>query len=160
QHGRIAAQTVAILRTLHPQWPEHEFEAIRADLKASLPPFSPSTIPGQLTNATAGLVANRLNLTGSSYVIDAASASALVALESAARALLNGRFDLALVGAIFLAVDIDFPMVFSQLGALSKAGLARPFAKNADGTLPGEGVGVLVVKRFADAERDGDRIYA
>lgn len=160
QHGRIVAQTVAILRSLHPEWPEHHFEAVRADLKASLPPFSPATIPGQLTNATAGLVANRLNLTGSSYVIDAASASALVALESAARALVDRRCDLALAGAIFLAVDIDFPMVFSQLGALSKGGLARPFARNADGTLPGEGVGVLVVKRLADAERDRDRIYA
>lgn len=160
QHGRIVAQTVAILRTLHPEWPEHQFDTVRADLKASLPPFSPATIPGQLTNATAGLVANRLNLTGSTYVIDAASASALVALESAARALVDRRCNLALVGAIFLAVDIDFPMVFSQLGALSRGGLARPFARNADGTLPGEGVGVLVVKRLADAERERDRIYA
>ena len=54
QHGRIVAQTVAILRTLHPEWTDEVAEAVRADLKASLPPFGPETIPGQLTNATAG----------------------------------------------------------------------------------------------------------
>ena len=45
QHGRIVAQTLAILRQLHPDWTEAELEAVRADLKASLPPFEPATIP-------------------------------------------------------------------------------------------------------------------
>ena len=74
QHGRIVAQTLAILESLHPEWSEADREAIRHDLKASLPPFGPATIPGQLTNATAGRVANRLDLSGASYVVDAASA--------------------------------------------------------------------------------------
>jgi acyl transferase domain-containing protein/phosphopantetheinyl transferase (holo-ACP synthase) len=160
QHGRIIAQTVAILRDLHPDWSDADFEAVRADLKSSLPPFGPTTISGQLTNATAGLVANRLNLTGASYVVDAASASALVALQLGARALAEGTADLALVGAIFLATDVDFPQVFSQLGALSRLECARPFARDSDGTVPGEGVGVVVLKRLAEAERDRDRIYA
>ncbi len=55
------------------------------DLKASLPPFGSATITGQLTNATAGRIANRLNLTSASYVVDAASASSLVALDQGAR---------------------------------------------------------------------------
>jgi acyl transferase domain-containing protein/phosphopantetheinyl transferase len=160
QHGRIVAQTLAILRDLHPDWTEADFESIRADLKASLPPFGPATIPGQLTNATAGRIANRLDLRGASYVVDAASASALVALDLGARALVDRRADLALVGAVYLSADVDFPMVFCQLGALSRTGKARPFAREADGTLPGEGVGVVVLKRLRDAERDGDRIYA
>jgi acyl transferase domain-containing protein/phosphopantetheinyl transferase len=160
QHGRIVAQTLAILHDLHPDWTEADFEAIRADLKASLPPFGPATIPGQLTNATAGRISNRLDLRGASYVVDAASASALVALDLGARALVDLRADLALVGAVYLAADVDFPMVFCQLGALSRSGRARPFAREADGTLPGEGVGVVVLKRVSDAERDDDRIYA
>lgn len=160
QHGRVLSQTLAILRTLHPDWSEEDFEAVRADLKAGLPPFNPSTIPGQVTNATAGRVANQLDISGASYVVDAASASSLVALDLGARALVGRRADLALVGGVYLSCDVDFPMVFSQLGALSKAGRARPFAGEADGTLPGEGVGVLVLKRLADAERDDDRIYA
>jgi len=160
QHGRIVAQTIKLLRSIHPDWPETTFDAVRADLKASLPPFEPSTITGQLTNATAGRVANRLDLHGASFVVDAASASSLVALELGAKSLREKRCDLALVGGVYLGVDVDFPMVFCQLGALSRLGQARPFAADADGTLPGEGVGVVVLKRLQDAERDHDRIYA
>ncbi len=93
-----------------------------ADLKASLPPFGPATVPGQLTNATAGRVANRLDLTGASYVVDAASASSLVALDLGAQALAERRADLALVGGVYLEADVDFPLVFRQLGALSRSG--------------------------------------
>ena len=160
QHGRIVAQTLGILRALHPEWTEGDIEAVRADLKASLPPFEAATIPGQITNATAGRVADRLDLSGASYVVDAASASSLVAVDLASRALVERRADLAIVGGVYLQPDVDFPMVFTRLGALSRRGQARPFAGSADGTLPGEGVGVVVLKRLADAERDGDRVYA
>ena len=160
QHGRIVAQTLAILEALHPEWTAAELEAVRADLKSSLPPFDPSTITGQLTSATAGRVANRLDLAGASFVVDAASASSLVALDLGARALVEGRADLALVGGVYIAPDVDFSQVFCQLGALSRRGEARPFARDADGTLPGEGVGVVVLKRLRDAEADGDRVYA
>ena len=160
QHGRIVAQTLAVLEALHPEWTEAERAAVRDDLKASLPPFEAGTIPGQLTNATAGRVAERLNLSGASYVVDAASASSLVALDLGARALVDRRADLSVVGGVYLQPDVDFPMVFSRLGALSRRGEARPFTRSADGTLPGEGVGVVVLKRLADAERDGDRVYA
>ena len=54
QHGRIVAQTLAILRSLHPGWSDADLDAARADLKASLPPFEAGTVAGQLTNATAG----------------------------------------------------------------------------------------------------------
>ena len=81
-------------------------------------------------------------------MVDAASASSLVALDLGARALVERRADLALVGGVYLAADVDFPMVFCQLGALSRRGQARPFARDADGTLPGEGVGVVVLKRL------------
>ena len=160
QHGRVIAQTLTILKTLHPDWTEADFEAVRADLKSGLPPFEAATIPGQLTNATAGRVADRLDLSGASYVVDAASASSLVALDLGMRSLAARRADLALVGGVYLASDVDFPLVFSRLGALSRSGQARPFARSADGTLPGEGVGVVVLKRLKDAERDGDRVYA
>ena len=112
QHGRIAAQTLAILDSLHPEWTEADREAVRLDLKASLPPFEAAIVPGQLTNATAGRVANRLDFSGASYVVDAASASSLVALDLAARSLEQGRSDLALVGGVYLEADVDFPLVF------------------------------------------------
>ena len=159
-HGRILEQTLAILESLHPEWNDADRHAIRADLQASLPPFEAASIPGQLTNATAGRVSDRLNLLGASYVVDAASASALVALDLAMRSLKEGRTDLALVGAVYLEADVDFPLVFDRLGALSKTGHARPFAADSDGLISGEGVGVVVLKRLSDAEAAGDRIYA
>ncbi len=134
--------------------------ALRQDLKASLPPFEAATIPGQLTNATAGRLADRLDLSGGSFVVDAASASSLVALDLASRSLSERRADLALVGGVYVEADVDFPLVFSQLGVLSRTGTSRPFSTDADGLIPGEGAGVVVLKRLRDAERDGDRIYA
>ena len=70
------------------------------------------------------------------------------------------RADLAIAGGVYLEADVDFPLVFRQLNALSRSGTARPFGAVADGMLPGEGVGVVILKRRRDAERDGDRIYA
>jgi len=160
QHGRIIAQTLDLLAALHPDWSADDLERLRHDLKASLPPFDGSTVPGQLTNATAARIAQRLDLTGPSYVVDAASASSLIAVELGARALVERRADLCLVGGVYLEADVDFPLVFRQLNALSRCGLARPFAADADGMLPGEGVGVVALKRLADAERAGDRVYA
>jgi acyl transferase domain-containing protein/phosphopantetheinyl transferase len=160
QHGRIAEQTLAVARALRPDLSGAELDALKADLKSNLPPFNAATIPGQLTNATAGRAANRLDLRGASFVVDAASASSLVALDLAARALADGRADLAVAGGVYIQSDVDFPLVFSRLGALSKSGVPRPFGKRADGMVPGEGVGVVVLKRLADAERDGDRVYA
>ena len=160
QHGRIVAQTLALLRVLHPDWTAADLDAIRLDLKASLPRFDAATVPSQITNATAGRVAGRLDLAGASYVVDAASASSLVALELAARSLAERRSDAAIVGGVYIQSDVDFPMVFQQLGALSKSGRARPFDAGADGTIPGEGVGVVILQRRADAERAGRRIYA
>ncbi len=159
-HGRMIAQVVALLRALHPEWREAELNAIRADLRASLPPFESATIPGQLTNATAGRVAHRLDISGATFVVDAASASSLVALDLAARALIERRADMAIAGGVYLEADVDFPLVFRQLHALSRSGKARPFTASADGMVPGEGVGVVILKRRADATRDGDRIYA
>ncbi len=160
QHGRVIEQTLGILRALHPEWGDEEIATIRDDLRSCLPPFEAATIPGQLTNATAGRVADRFDLAGASYVVDAASASALVALDLGARALASRRADLAIVGGVYLEADVDFPMVFSRLGALSRSGEARPFCEDADGMVPGEGAGVVVLKRLSDAERDGDRVYA
>jgi phosphopantetheine--protein transferase-like protein len=160
QHGRVLEQTLSILHALHPDWLESDLDAIRADLRSNLPPFESATIPGQLTNATAGRLADRFNLAGASFVVDAASASGLVAVDLGARALVERRADLAIVGSVYIEADVDFPMVFSRLGGLSRSGRARPFAEDADGMVPGEGVGVVVLKRLKDAERDGDRVYA
>ncbi len=65
-----------------------------------------------------------------------------------------------LAGGVHHCHDITLWSVFSQLGALSPSERIRPFHRDADGVLIGEGTGVVVLKRLADAERDGDRVYA
>ncbi|MCI0535367.1 MAG: polyketide synthase, partial [Verrucomicrobiales bacterium] len=160
QHGLIVDQTLEVLRQLHPEYSEEKLETIRQELKAGLPPFNAETAPGLVPNVMCGRIANRLDLRGPNYTVDAACASSLVAVDLAMRELVTGRCDLALAGGVNVSTPPTVLMVFCQLGALSRRGQIRPFDKDADGVLLGEGLGMVVLKRRADAERDGDRIYA
>lgn len=119
-----------------------------------------NSFPGLLGNVVAGRIANRLNLRGTNCVIDAACASSLGAVHLAMMELATGRADMILTGGADTLNDIFMHMCFSKTPALSPTGDARPFSADSDGTVLGEGIGMVVLKRLADAERDGDRIYA
>jgi len=160
QHGLVVDQTLEILRELHPEDPPERLEEIRRRLKASLPPFSAETAAGLVPNILTGRIANRLGFMGPNYLVDAACASSLIAVDHGMRDLLARRCDLVLAGGVQASIPAHLLMIFCQLNALSKSSSIRPFDKDADGTLLGEGGGVVVLKRTADAERDGDRIYA
>ncbi|MEW6426946.1 MAG: beta-ketoacyl synthase N-terminal-like domain-containing protein [Thermodesulfobacteriota bacterium] len=160
QHAVVVDQTVDLLRQLHPEHNEEELQRLRAVLKEQLPPFSPETAPGLCHNLVAGLIANRLDLHGRNLVMDAACASCLLALEIAADDLTSGKCDAAIVGGIQVSTHAPIHMIFAQLGALSRQAHLRPFDRCADGTMLGEGVGMVVLKRLADAVADGHRIYA
>jgi acyl transferase domain-containing protein len=123
-------------------------------------PWQENSFPGLLGNVVAGRIANRLDLGGTNCVVDAACASSLSAVHLAALELQSGRADMVLTGGIDTFNDIFMYMCFSKTPALSPTGDARPFDADGDGTILGEGLGVLVLKRLADARRDGDRIYA
>lgn len=160
QHGVVLDQTMDLLRAWAPNLSDAERAAIRQSLRASLPPLEPQTLPSLIPNILAGRIANRLDLMGANYVIDAACASSLLAVDQAIKNLLLDRADLALVGGVQACVPLPALMVFTQLKALTRGAAPRPFAADADGTLLGEGVGFVVLKRLGDARRDGDRIYA
>ncbi len=119
-----------------------------------------NSFPGLLGNVAAGRIANRLDLRGTNCVVDAACASSLGALDMALLELSAGRCDLAVTGGIDTFNDIFVYMCFSKTPALSESGEARPFDAAADGTILGEGLGMVVLKRLDDARRDGDRVYA
>lgn len=123
-------------------------------------PWQENSFPGLLGNVVAGRIANRLDLRGTNCVVDAACASSLSAAHLAALELGDGRADMVLTGGVDTLNDIFMFMCFHKAQALSPTGDARPFSKDADGTVIGEGVGILVLKRLEDAERAGDRIYA
>jgi acyl transferase domain-containing protein len=119
-----------------------------------------STFPGILGNVVAGRIANRLDLGGTNCVTDAACASSLSAVAMAVAELTMGQSDLVITGGADTMNDIFMYICFSKTPALSPTGDCRPFSDSADGTLLGEGIGMVALKRLADAERDGDRIYA
>ena len=119
-----------------------------------------NSFPGLLGNVVAGRIANRLDLGGTNCVVDAACASSLSAMHLAALELETGRADAVVTGGVDTFNDIFMYMCFSKTPALSPTGDARPFDAAGDGTILGEGLGMVVLKRLADAERDGDRIYA
>ncbi len=119
-----------------------------------------NSFPGLLGNVVAGRISNRLDLGGTNCVVDAACASSLGALHLAILELQGNRCDMAVTGGVDTLNDIFMHMCFCSTGVLSPTEEVRPFSRHADGTLLGEGVGLLVLKRLADAERDDDRIYA
>jgi acyl transferase domain-containing protein len=160
QHGFIVDQTVELLGQVNPSLQDDELESIRAALKASLPPFTADTVPAMVPNLVAGRIANRLDLMGASYTVDAACASSLVAVQQGIRDLRSGTCDVVLAGGVHASTPPQILMLFCQLGALSRTEQIRPFDAAADGTLLGEGVGIIVLKRAEDAERDGHSIYA
>lgn len=123
-------------------------------------PWQEATFPGLLSNVVAGRIANRLDLHGTNHVTDAACASSFAALRTAVNELALGQADVVLTGGVDTLNDISMYMCFAKTSALSESGDCRPFSAGADGTMLGEGLAMFVLKRLADAERDGDRVYA
>jgi acyl transferase domain-containing protein/phosphopantetheinyl transferase len=160
QRGLVVGQTLELIRQLHPEHSDEEIEELRRELQRVLPPLGPDTVPGLIPNIIVGRIANRLDLMGPAYTVDAACASSLVAVRLAVRDLLAGDCDLALAGGAQVWMPVATLNLFCRLGALSRREELRPFDKDADGTLLGEGIGMIVLKRLDDAVRDGDRVYA
>jgi acyl transferase domain-containing protein len=124
-----------------------------------VPEVTEDTMPGELANCIAGRIANTFNFHGPNYVVDAACASAMAAFSAAVEGLVENDFDVAVTGGIDRNMGASTYIKFSKIGALSATG-TRPFAEGADGFVMGEGAVIFLLKRLADAERDGDKIYA
>ncbi|MEV6824519.1 beta-ketoacyl synthase N-terminal-like domain-containing protein [Amycolatopsis sp. NPDC051102] len=160
QRVRTASQLVRTLGELLPDLDADRLDAVRQAFTDQLGPEAPESAIGLVPNLAASRLANRLDLRGPAYTVDAACASSLIAVDHAVRELATGRCDVVLAGGVHHCHDITFWSVFTQLGALSPSERIRPFHRDADGVLIGEGTGVVVLKRLADAQRDGDRVYA
>ena len=132
----------------------------QAHCGAILPEWTEDAFPGILLNVAAGRVANRFDLGGANYTVDAACGSSLAAAAAAVRELESGAADVVLLGGADTVQNPFTYLAFSKTQAFSPRGRCRPFDASADGIVISEAVCVLVLKRLADAERDGDRIYA
>jgi acyl transferase domain-containing protein/3-hydroxymyristoyl/3-hydroxydecanoyl-(acyl carrier protein) dehydratase len=106
------------------------------------------------------ILARTLQLDLGAFALDGACASSIYAIKLACDALQDRRADLMLAGAVNRSDDLYLHIGFSTLKAVSPTGQSRPFHTGADGLLPSEGAGFVVLKRLADAEAAGDRILA
>lgn len=135
-------------------------QQITDDINATLPEWTEDSFPGFLMNVIAGRIANRFDLGGPNYVVDAACAASLAALHASMGQLRLGTVDAMIVGAADGTNNPFCYMSFAKTHALSPRGKSRPFDNSADGIALGEGIAALVLRRLPDAERDGDKIYA
>ncbi|XRQ13380.1 SDR family NAD(P)-dependent oxidoreductase [Actinomadura welshii] len=131
---------------------------VPAELDERLPRPDADSFAGVLTNVIAGRIAHVLDLAGTGYTVDAAGAASLAALDAACKDLAAGVSDMALCGAADLGTGVQDYLLLAP--ALSPSGRSAAFDSAADGIVPGEGAACVVLKRLADAERDGDRVYA
>ncbi|UXI65992.1 SDR family NAD(P)-dependent oxidoreductase [Tahibacter amnicola] len=107
----------------------------------------------------AARIAYHLNLKGPAIPIDTACSSSLVAIHLACQALLNHEIDIGLAGGVSLYLIPEAYLGMCRAGMLAHDGQCKTFDNSADGFVPGEGVGTVVLKRLSDAERDGDSIH-
>ena len=105
-------------------------------------------------------ISYKLNLRGPSVAVQSACSTSLVAVCQAAQALLTFQCDLALAGGVSVTFPQKRGYLYEEGSIVSKDGRCRPFDAAADGTVFGDGVGLVVLKRADEALRDGDHIYA
>ena len=138
---------------------EHSADLINA-AGHMLPEWTEDSFAGLLLNVAAGRITNRLDLGGVNYIVDAACASSLTAVHLACKELETHNTDIVIVGGVDTVQNPFGYLCFSKTHALSPNGTPRTFDVDSDGITISEGIVMLVLKRLADAERDGDRIYA
>ncbi|ANF52839.1 erythronolide synthase [Chryseobacterium glaciei] len=136
------------------------FGELHQEVKEAFPHTTEDSFPGILANVIAGRITNRLDLGGRNFTVDAACASSLAALELACQELILNKSDMVLAGGADLHNGINDYLMFSSTHALSRKGRCATFDSDADGIALGEGVAIIVLKRYDDAVRDGDRIYS
>jgi len=133
--------------------------AAAEQFKSEDPPITEHTLPGWMTNVTAGRMANKLNLHGPNFTVDSACSSGLAALLPAMYQLMFGNVDMMISGGLNRQLSAEFTVGVCTLGAVAEE-IPRPFDERGQGFLIGEGGVQYLLKRLSDAQRDGDEIIA
>ncbi|MBB4688702.1 beta-ketoacyl synthase N-terminal-like domain-containing protein [Amycolatopsis jiangsuensis] len=160
QRVRTVREIAGAVADLVPSAGPELLTEVRDALPAPPRQLRPETVAGLVPNLAASRLANAFDLGGPAYTVDGACASSLLAVDHAVGELLRGRCDVMLAGGVHHNHDDTLWSLLTQLGALSPSRRISPFSRQADGMLLGEGAAIVVLKRLADARRDGDRVYA
>ncbi len=167
QGGQLAMPLAARLQ--YPVWEkvlkssglsDEDTQKIVDKIKSAYVNWNENAFPGMLGNVVAGRIANRLNFGGINCVVDAACASSFGALKLAISELTEHRSDMMLTGGVDLDNSVMAYISFSKTPAVSPGDKVKPFDAKSDGMMLGEGIGMILLKRLEDAERDNDKIYA
>jgi acyl transferase domain-containing protein/acyl carrier protein len=129
-------------------------------LDAHLERINPYTGVGNAHSIAANRLSYFLDLRGPSVAVDTACSSSLVAVHLACASLLARESDVALAGGVNALLSPEVSIAFSHAHMLAGDGRCKAFDASADGYVRGEGCGIVVLKRLADAQRDGNRVFA
>jgi enediyne polyketide synthase len=135
---------------------ENEMEFLYKSVFADV---TEDSLAGGLANVIAGRICNFFNFNGGGYTVDGACSSSLLAIITAANSLVNQDLDIAVAGGVDISLDTLELIGFSKAGALSDSEM-RVYDKNRNGFIPGEGCGIVILKRLEDAQKNNDKIYA
>ena len=160
QHTTFLDQMLDTIRRFFPSAPEESMDAVKAKLVESLPEPNASSFLIGTGYRFASWIARECSFTGAATTMDAGILSGAATLLSAADDLISGRVDVALAGALTPPLNRAYIEGLSGEVTFSQRTELHPFARDQDGTIPGEGGAFFVLKRRADALRDHDRIYA
>lgn len=122
--------------------------------------FKRNTISGIGQNFVSAYASHIFDFKGPSLTVDCACASSLMSVHLACESIASGECEMAVAGGVDLLIDETQFMIFSMSKALAPDGVCKAFSESADGIVPGEGSGAVLLKRLDSALRDGDRVYA
>lgn len=144
---------------LPPEKTEELTRHMESVYKSAFHKIDEDTLAGSLANTIAGRVANYLDLKGGGYTVDGACASSILAIATACNQLVAGQAELTIAGGVDISLDTFELIGFAKTGALT-AEKMRVYDRRANGFTPGEGCGIVILKKLEDAIRDGNQIYA
>uniref|UniRef100_UPI004055BA3C SDR family NAD(P)-dependent oxidoreductase n=1 Tax=Candidatus Electrothrix sp. TaxID=2170559 RepID=UPI004055BA3C len=152
-------QAAAQAERLSPAQTANLLNTSEAYYKSVFAPITEDTLAGALSNTIAGRICNSLDLHGGGYTVDGACSSSVIAAATAANALSSGDLNLAFAGGVDISLDTLELVGFAKTAALTRSDM-RVYDRRADGFLPGEGCGFVVMQRLSDAVAEGRYVYA
>lgn len=119
-----------------------------------------SAYNAMVSGLPAAIISRAFSLSATHYCLDAACSSSFYAIKLASHYLQSGKADLMLAGAISCSDPLFVRMLFSGIQGYPENGISRPLDKLSRGLITSEGIGMVMLKRYSDAVRDGDKILA